>query len=314
MTHEPIASNRRSAITVSGVRSPVIEAGPRDAREAVLFVHGNPGSSSDWSALVRAVGGIARAVACDMPGFGNADKPRDWPYNVGAYAEFLEGAREQLGIERVHLVVHDFGGPFGLFWGMQHPDAWASVALVNIGVLPGYHWHKMARRWRTPVLGELTQAWIPRAGWRRVMQRTNPRGLPPEFVDKMYDEYDRGTRRAVLKLYRATPDPGDAAQVMGEAIAKLHVPALVVWGARDPYISVRFAERQSEFFDVQELVILDQSGHWPFQDDPNRVEQALLGFLAHQLGAGGGASKGAVEAPSPATAAPTRTGPRSADG
>ena len=40
------------------------------------------------------------------------------------------------------------------------------------------------------------------------MQKANPRGLPGEFVDKMYDEYDRGTRRAVLKLYRATTDPG----------------------------------------------------------------------------------------------------------
>ena len=67
----------------------------------------------------------------------------------------------------MHLVVHDFGGPFGLLWGLQHPDAWASVVLINIGIMPGYTWHTMARRWRTPVLGELTQAWIPRSAWRR---------------------------------------------------------------------------------------------------------------------------------------------------
>ena len=95
----------------------------------------------------------------------------------------------------------------------------------------------MARRWRTPVLGELTQAWIPRSAWRRSMQKANPKGLPPEFVDKMYDDYDRGTRRTVLKLYRATPDPGSTATELGAAMAQLHKPALVVWGAKDPFIA-----------------------------------------------------------------------------
>jgi pimeloyl-ACP methyl ester carboxylesterase len=270
-------------IVVAGVRSPFIQAGPGDAREAVVFVHGNPGSSTDWTALVQATGELGRAVAFDMPGFGHADKPVTFDYQVSGYAEFLQGALTELGIERVHLVLHDFGGPFGLFWGLEHADAWASVVLINIGVMPGYTWHTMARRWRTPVLGELLQAWIPRSGWRRVMQKANPKGLPPEFVDKMYDDYDRATRRTVLKLYRATSDPGSTASQLGSAMAALHKPALVVWGAKDPFIGVEYAERQREFFDVQDVVILPESGHWPFQDDPRSVEQAVLGFLRSQL-------------------------------
>ncbi len=186
----------------------------------------------------------------------------------------------------MHLVLHDFGGPFGLVWGLQHPDAWASVVLINVGVMPGYTWHTMARRWRTPVLGELLQAWIPRSGWRRAMQKANPRGLPPEFVDKMYDDYDRATRRTVLKLYRATPDPGDTALAMGAAIGDLHKPALVVWGAKDPFIGVEFAERQREFFEVARVEVLPESGHWPFQDDPAAVERVVVPFLAEQLGGG----------------------------
>ncbi len=250
-----------------------------------MFVHGNPGSSSDWTALVDGAGERGRAVALDMPGFGRADKPRGFQYQVSAYSDFLQGAITELGIERVHLVVHDFGGPFGLLWGLQHPQAWASVVLINIGIMPGYTWHKMARRWRTPVLGELTQAWIPRSAWRRAMQRSNPKGLPEEFVEKMYDDYDRGTRRAVLKLYRATPDPGDTAIQLGVAMHELHKPALVVWGAKDPFIGVQYAERQREFFDVQDVAILPESGHWPFQDDPQAVAQAVLPFLGKQLGA-----------------------------
>ncbi len=266
---ETTKAPRARRITVKGVNSPVIEAGPQDAREAVVFVHGNPGSRTDWTALVGAVGEHGRrTVAFDMPGFGQADKPRDFDYQVGAYADFIQGALTELGIERVHLVVHDFGGPFGLLWGLQHPDAWASVVLINIGILPGYSWHTMAKRWRTPVLGELVQAWIPRSGWRRAMARANPKGLPAEFVDKMYDEYDRGTRRAVLKLYRATPDadtPGmeNMQEQVGAEMAKLHKPAL----------------------DVQDVVILPESGHWPFQDDPQRVAEVVVPFLREQLSA-----------------------------
>ena len=273
---------RARRITVGGVSAPMIEAGSENA-EAVVFVHGNPGSARDWEQLVDAVGEFGRAVAIDMPGFGQADKPRDFEYNVGGYAAFLQGAFDQLGITRVHLVVHDFGGPFGLVWGLQHPDAWASVALINIGILPGYTWHTMARRWRTPVLGELLQAYIPRVAWRKNMQSVNPRGLPPEFVDQMYDNYDRGTRRAVLKLYRATPDPGDAADEVGKAIKALNKPALVIWGMKDPFLPGKYADMQAEFFDVKNTVKLPESGHWCYQDDPGAVREALLPYLKTQL-------------------------------
>ena len=277
---------RQSRVEVAGGSSPVIEAGPQDAREAVVFVHGNPGSSSDWTALVEATGEFGRALAVDMPGFGKAGAPAGFGYQVSSYADFLDGALKELGVDRAHLVLHDFGGPFGLLWGIQHPQAWASVVLINIGVMPGYTWHSMAKRWRTPVLGELVQAWIPRWGWRRTMQKSSPRGLPEDFVDKMYDDYDRGTRQTVLKLYRATPDPGRTAEELGAAVAEMHKPALVVWGAADPFIGVQYAERQREFFDVQDMLILDDSGHWPFQDDPSRVEAAVVPFLRRQLGAG----------------------------
>src|ERR1017187_3226070 len=127
---------RASRIRVGAIDSPVIESGPEHAREAVVFVHGNPGSGTDWVGLVDAVGEIGRAVALDMPGFGQAGKPRDFTYQVSSYADFLQAALGELGIDRVHLVVHDFGGPFGLLWGLQHSSAWASVVLIDVGILP----------------------------------------------------------------------------------------------------------------------------------------------------------------------------------
>src|SRR5438552_16726608 len=111
-----MAPPRSRVVEVDGIRSPLLEAGPEAASEAVVFVHGNPGSSEDWARLVERAGELARAVAWDHPGFGQASKPRDFPYTVEGYAAHLGRVLESLGIERVHLVGHDFGGPWGLAW------------------------------------------------------------------------------------------------------------------------------------------------------------------------------------------------------
>ncbi len=277
---------RSIQVQAGGIAAPGLEAGPADATEAVVFVHGNPGSSSDWTDLLQGAGEIGRAVAIDMPGFGQAPVPAGFDHHVESYASFLQDALEQLGIERVHLVLHDFGGPFGLTWAIEHMQAFRSVVLFNIGIMPGFRWHKLARRWRTPVIGELSQAWIPRWAWRRVMAASNPPTMPLSFIDKMYDDYDRTTRDTVLALYRATPDPGGTAAEMGPVLAAEKRPALVIWGAKDPYIDVSFAERQRDFFDVRELIVLPESGHWAFQDAPEAVRGPVLGFLRERVAEG----------------------------
>ena len=77
------------SVIIDGIRSPLLELGPADSNEAVVFVHGNPGSIRDWDALARGVGEFGRAMAIDMPGFGAADKPADFDYSVGGYARHL---------------------------------------------------------------------------------------------------------------------------------------------------------------------------------------------------------------------------------
>ena len=269
----------RTVLDVDGIRAPLLQAGPPDATEAVVFVHGNPGSSQDWERLLQRVGRLARAVAWDHPGFGRADKPADFPYTIHGYAAHLARCLDALGITRVHLVGHDWGGPWGLRWADDHPHSLASATMINSGVLLGYRWHYLARIWRTPVLGEVFTATTTRAGFGLLLRHGNPRGLPRAFVDRMYADLDRGTRRAILALYRATPDPAGGLAQIAAALRPLDRPALVVWGRHDPYIPVEQAERQRQAFPRARVVILDDSGHWPFADNPEGVEEPVLDFL-----------------------------------
>ena len=274
---------RESSVSIEGVRSPVMEFGPVDADEAAVFIHGNPGSIRDWQSLVRGVGEFGSALAMEMPGFGNADKPADFDYSVPGYASFLGRLLAKLSVRRAHLVMHDFGGPWGLAWGAANPRAVASVTCINTGVLLGYRWHYLARIWQTPVLGELFMASTTKAGMRMLLRHGNPRGLPAEYFDHIYKTFDRGTQRAVLRLYRNTRDTQEGARQLTEALPPLDLPALVIWGAHDPYIPVEFAERQRQVFPRAEVKILPGSGHWPFVDDPDAVSRIVLPFLRKQM-------------------------------
>ena len=274
----PDPSLQGGVVVVDGVRSPVLRAGPDGPSEAVVFLHGNPGGGEDWQDLVQRTGAFARAVAPDMPGFAKADRPMEFRYDVAGYAHHLHGVLEELGIERAHLVLHDFGGPWGLRWAAEHPDAVASITLVNTGVLLRYRWHLLARIWRTPGLGELFQAMTTERGLRLALRHGNPRGLPEPFLRRTFDHLDRGTKRAVLKLYRATP--ADAMEPLVPALRdECRVPVLVVWGVHDPYLPFRLAEAQREVWPDARIEQLPESGHWPMADDPEGLAGFVVPFL-----------------------------------
>jgi pimeloyl-ACP methyl ester carboxylesterase len=269
-------------VTVNNVRSPVVDVGSRSS-EAVVFVHGNPGSRLDWTQLIDMVSRFARAVALDMPGFGDADRPVDFEYSVEGYTRHLAGALDQLCVSRAHLVLHDFGGAWGLAWAAAHAAQVGSLTLINIGVMEGYRWHYLARIWRTPVVGEMFMATTTRAGFTLLLKHGNPRGLPKPFVDQMWTHFDRGTRRAVLRLYRATSNVDRLFSRLREALTGLDVPVLVIWGKHDPYVPVRYAERQREVFPSAEVTVLDDSGHWPYADNPDAVARLMIPFLKRQV-------------------------------
>ncbi|MBV8758525.1 MAG: alpha/beta hydrolase [Deltaproteobacteria bacterium] len=268
-----------STLAVDGIKSELWESGPHDRDSAVVFVHGNPGPKDDWAPLIARLSPQIRAVAPDMPGYGHADRPKKWPYTVESYAVYLGGLLDQLGVQRAHLVLHDFGGPWGLQWAAEHKDRVGSLTLINTGVLLGYTWHKYARIWQTPVLGELFQLLATKWALRAATDKDNGRPLPREFYDRVYPTLDWGQKRAVLRLYRNTKDIAGASKELAARLQGLDVPVLVVWGDGDPYLPARFADVQREVFPQADVHHLDNLGHWPFVESPERVGEVVVPFL-----------------------------------
>jgi len=273
----------RHRIRLAGFTTSVIERGPRDSREAIVFMHGNPGNSLDFLGLLPAVPKGTRVIAFDIIGFGAADKPYSFSYELKDSRPILNRAMRQLGIRRMHLVGHDVGSVVGVDYAARHPRRLASATLIAGGILIGYVDHHFARVWKTPGLGEESMRGVDREGFVSVIQAHNPRPLPREFLDRNYDYFDRGTRCAILRLYRAAPDLDKLGREHAAALRPYDRPALVIWGDRDPFLPQHLARSNREGFPHADVHVFENSGHWPFVDTEARTVELMRAFLARHV-------------------------------
>lgn len=235
-----------------------------------LYLHGVPTSSDDWLPFLGRSGGIAP----DLPGFGRSGKPGYLKYTIEEYADFVERFLDHLEIPRVRMVVHDWGA-VGLAFAQRHPERIERLVVTNaVTFLPGYRWHRTARIWRTPLLGELAMGATTRTTLRLSTREANvkPGPLPDAWIDSVLAHFDQGTQRATLRLYRSSPS--EVLARAGERLGTLGMPALVVWGTRDPYIPARFAQAYAQALHA-ELIELPDAGHWWWLDRPEAIERVV---------------------------------------
>jgi pimeloyl-ACP methyl ester carboxylesterase len=240
-----------------------------------LYLHGVPTSSDDWPVFLRRTGGLAP----DLPGFGRSGKPGSLRYTIDEYARFIERFLEQVGVSRVSLVMHDWGA-LGLAFAQRRAQLVERLVLINaVTFLPGYRWHRTARVWRTPLLGELSMGALDRRVVKLFSREANatPGPMPDAWVDSVVAHLDQGTQRAILRLYRSSPP--SVLEAAGANLGKLEMPALVLWGLKDPYLPARFGRAYAEALPNARLIELPDAGHWAWLDRPDVID-SVAEFLA----------------------------------
>ena len=140
-----------------------------------------------------------------------------------------------------------------------------------VPLLPGYRWHRIARLWRTAFIGEMTVGLTIRPTLQRGLRPAFVGPVPEGFAEAVMQYFDQGTQRAILRLYRSAPEPSLAAA--GNDLSQLAMPSLVVWGARDPYISSRFGEQYAAELPDARVVCVEDAGHWPWLDRPDLIDR-----------------------------------------
>jgi pimeloyl-ACP methyl ester carboxylesterase len=251
------------------------EAPSRDVTAPVVYLHGVPSSSSDWLPFLERAGGYAP----DLPGFGRSGKPAHFDYSIDGYARFLRAYVDELGLDRFSLVMHDWGA-VGLALAQAMPERVERLAAISVvPFTPGYRWHRVARLWRTPLVGEMTMGFTFKRSLRQGSREwLEAEGAAPDaMVDEVWRYFDHGTQRAILKLYRSAPPA--ALDAAGARLGEVKAPALVVWGSDDPYLPPSFAHAMAERLGgPTEVEILEGARHWPWLDRPPVIDR-VAGFL-----------------------------------
>jgi haloalkane dehalogenase len=263
-----------------------VDEGPH-AGEATLFVHGNPTWSFAFRRAIRALSSERRCVAIDHVGCGLSDKPADFHYTLAEHVANLERLVLALDLERIHLVVHDWGGPIGLGFARRHPGRIARLTITNTaafaldGALP---LRLAACRW--PVFGALAIRGcnaFARAATRMAVERP----LDPLVKRGYLLPYDSWANRiATHEFVRDIPLAlGDAAfeelaAIERELVLFRAVPVQILWGARDFVFTTRFLGEWRRRFPRAQVSCWEDAGHYLFEDRADDFVAALRAFPA----------------------------------
>lgn len=240
-----------------------------------VFVHGNPTSSTDWIPFMERMSGPA--VALDLPGWGRSGRPdrAGFDHSLGAYADFTERFLDQVVGGSYKLVVHDWGG-LALVPAQRHPDRVERLVVMNtVPYNAGYRWHWLARLWRRRGVGEALNATRSKLATEQLMRlaRYDHRPLPDDFIDGVWSNWDKGTSRAILGLYRSA-DP-DVLAAAGSRLDDLTCPTAILWSTDDPYIGIEQARWYEAALPGARLELIEDAGHWLWLDRPEVIDKVV---------------------------------------
>lgn len=248
--------------------------------EPVLLLHGFGASSWAWRHVMPGLAKDFRVLAPDLNGFGWTERPEEFSSYTGeGQIEMLLGLLETLGIDRVHVAGHSYGGALALTLAHRHPERVRSLILLD-AAHPSY---LDSRRKKIadfePFLGFYlrTLALRPRRvrnALERVVyddERVNQE-MVREYLERLKVE---GATRAYYGL--TAPRKADREPVIFEEI---EIPTLVIWGEEDTLVTVETGRTASKrIAGLERFVVLPETGHAPHEERPERVTELMGGFL-----------------------------------
>ena len=282
-TNDAIARHSAAGFTfeAGGVRSFARQQG---SGGDVVLLHGVPTSSFLYRRVlpVLADQGL-RGTAFDFPGLGLAERPQEFDYSWSGLARWTGEAIDALGLDRVHLVVHDMGGPIGFEWAIRNPDRVLSLTALNtfVGV------------------GDFRRPWPMRPfsirGIGEVWLRASPRFLFSEIFyglgiaeraavprAEVYAHIallrlrDRG--RAFLKVMRGFELTEEKERFYFDGLGARSFPARLVWGERDKALAGQFEPCQRAL-GLEDAILLPAK-HFLQEDHASEVGQAIADLAA----------------------------------
>jgi pimeloyl-ACP methyl ester carboxylesterase len=270
-------------IEVKGMVVHYRDEGPRGDPLPLVLLHGTGASLHTWEGWVKALKAQRRVITLDLPAFGltgpfsGAYEADD--YSGDAYARFVLDLLDTLKLPKVVLGGNSLGGEIAWRTAFLAPQRVASLVLVDAAG-PAFTPIEIPLAFqvaRVPVLGRIGEFLLPRALVAKSVASVygDPARISPELVDRYFELMLRdGNRRAMGLRLRHLTTGLDA-----ERIATLKLPTLILWGGRDRLIPPTVAQAFQQQISGSQLVVFDELGHVPQEEDPARSVVPVKAFL-----------------------------------
>lgn len=263
-------------VDVNGLNLHYVEAG---AGEAVLLLHGWPTSAYLWRNIMPEIAKTRRAIALDLPGFGKSAKPLDASYSFRFYTETIAAFLEQLEISELNLVVHDLGGPLGLLWAVQNPQAVLRLVLLNTLVYPQLSWAARLFVISTYIPFVKTRLSSPR-GIKGAMRLGMTTRLDNEDVQAYQAPFqDSDSQKVLLKTVQRLSPKG--LKEIAEKLPDFKIPVALIYGEQDRILLdvAKTMARVKGDLPQAEVTTLPDAGHFLQEDEPETLSQRIAEFL-----------------------------------
>jgi pimeloyl-ACP methyl ester carboxylesterase len=266
-------------VDVAGMRVHLRDEGPRDDPSPIVLLHGTSASLHTWEGWAEALKAQRRLIRFDLPGFGLTGPAPDGDYSIENNVRFVMTMLDKLGVRHCVLGGNSFGGNIAWRMALAQPERVDKLILVDAG---GY-----AFAATSPPLGFRIAQWPV---LNRIFESTLPRGLVETSVRAVYGDSDKVTPALVDRYYEIALRAGNRhalAQRFAQArpgelagrIPELKQPTLILWGGRDGLIPPEAAARFHRDIVGSKLVVFDDLGHVPHEEDSARTVAAVKEFL-----------------------------------
>lgn len=266
-------------IEIEGMPVHVRDEGPRDDPSPIVLLHGTSASLHTWEGWAAELKTKRRVIRFDLPGFGLTGPYPDNDYTLAHYARFINAALDKLGVAHGVLGGNSFGGQVALAATLAYPQRVDKLILVDSA---GYAISPTSvpigfRLALLPVVNKIMEVTLPRSVVTASVRSVygDPARATPEIIDRYYQLALReGNRHALVERLKQILKDEISAQ-----IPKVKVPTLILWGGRDQLIPPESGRRFQRDIAGSQLVMFDDLGHVPHEEDPLRTVATVKTFL-----------------------------------
>ncbi len=257
--------------------------GSGGAGPAVVLCHGTPWSSRLWEPYADALGQEFTVYLWDMPGYGESSKHPSAAVDLGVQGELFADLLAHWGLNRPHIVAHDFGGAVSLRALLLHQATFASLALVDVVALRpwGSEYFRLVKE-NADVFAAQPHA-VHRGALEAYVAGASHRGLTTEQLSMLTAPWTTSEGQGAFYRQIAQADERFTAEVEPR-YHDIDIPVAVIWGREDAWIPVDRAYQLAEMIPGCELSIIPEAGHLIQLDQPVALATALHTWLDRRTG------------------------------